>query len=268
MDLGKKNILGVNVNALDYEAVTARIAAAVEAGQALSVTALAVHGVMTGALDLEQRYRLNRIDLVCPDGQPVRWALNSLYRTGLGDRVYGPKLMLKIAAQAAARGWPIFLLGSTPAILESLSAQLRHRFPALQIAGREPSMFRPISAAEAVDVADRIRASDARLVFVGLGCPRQEQWIHAFQARLALPLIAVGAAFAFHAGALDQAPPVLQRWGLEWLYRLVREPRRLWRRYLFLNPLFLLLWLLQAMKLLTLDPAAARGPRDGEKIPG
>lgn len=267
MEHGKKNLLGVQVNAVDYDAVVAQVAAAAEAGQPLSVTALAVHGVMTGALNREQRYRLNHLDLVCPDGQPVRWALNGLHRTALPDRVYGPKLMLKIAALAAAREWPVFLLGSTGPTLERLSAALRHRFPNLRIAGVQPSVFRMISEAEAEALADQIRRSGARLLFVGLGCPRQETWVYEFQSRLSLPLIAVGAAFAFHAGELAQAPPVLQRWGLEWLYRLLKEPRRLWRRYLFLNPLYLVLLVLQALKLLTLKPEAACPPARAE-IPG
>lgn len=261
------NLLGVQVDAVDYDAVVARVATAVEAGQCLSVTALAVHGVMTGALNREQRFRLNHLDLVCPDGQPVRWALNGLYQTALPDRVYGPQLMLKITALAAAREWPVFLLGSTGPTLERLSAALRHRFPNLQLAGVRPSVFRMISEGEAETLADQIRRSGARLVFVGLGCPRQETWVYEFQSRLSLPLIAVGAAFAFHAGELEQAPPCLQRWGLEWLYRLVKEPCRLWRRYLFLNPLYLVLWALQAMKFLTLKPDAGRAPKCTE-IPG
>jgi len=267
MKSGKRNLLGVGVDAVDYEAAGGRIEAAVESGQPLAVTALAVHGVMTGALNREQRHRLNQIDLVCPDGQPVRWALNGLYEAALRDRVYGPQLMLKMAARAAARGWPVFLVGSTSATLARLSDALRHRFPALPIAGAHPSCFHPISEVEADALADEIRCSGARLVFVGLGCPRQERWVYAFRSRLSLPLIAVGAAFAFHAGELDQAPSAMQRWGLEWLYRLAKEPRRLWKRYLLLNPLYLILLALQAMKLFILDPNRARPPTSSE-IPG
>jgi exopolysaccharide biosynthesis WecB/TagA/CpsF family protein len=254
IDRGKRNLLGVRIDAVDYEAAVARVIAAAKAAQPLAASALAVHGVMTGVLDAEHRYRLNRLDLVVPDGQPVRWALGWLHRTRLPDRVYGPTLTLKICERAAAEGLPIFLYGSTPEVLSALTANLVRRFPGLRVAGALPSRFRRLTAAEQEETVARIRASGAAITFVGLGCPRQEVCAFEWRQRLSMPVVAVGAAFTFHAGKLAQAPPRLQRWGLEWLFRLVSEPRRLWRRYVFLNPLYLGLLLLQMTGWHTIDP--------------
>ena len=156
----------------------------------------------------------------------------------LPDRVYGPELTLRVLARAAERGLPVYFYGSHAAVLQSLRARLSARFPDLVIAGMEPSRFRRLTAEENAAIVDGIRASGARLVFVGLGCPRQEVWAYENTGSLHLPVLAVGAAFDFHAGLLRQAPRWMQRRGLEWLFRLTVEPRRLWRRYLVLNPLF------------------------------
>ena len=254
IDRGKRNILGVRIDAVDYDAAVGRIVSAAQQGQSLAVSALAVHGLMTGVLDAAQRFRLNRFDLLVPDGQPVRWALNWLHRARLPDRVYGPELMLRVCRAAAEQGLPVFLFGGTAGLLESLRANLVSLFPMLRIVGTRPSLFRRLRAGERDEVVAAIRASGAALTFVGLGCPRQEVWAYEFRDRLSMPLIAVGAAFNFHAGELPQAPPALQSRGLEWLYRLTREPRRLWRRYLFLNPLYLSLLFLQMTGLSTFDP--------------
>jgi exopolysaccharide biosynthesis WecB/TagA/CpsF family protein len=264
IDRGKHNVLGVRIDAVDYEGAVARIVEAARQRRPLAVSALAVHGVMTGVLDAAQRHRLNRLDLVAPDGQPVRWALNLLHGAGLPDRVYGPNLMLRVCARAAEEGLPIFLYGATEEILADLRTSLLKRFWGLKIAGSRPSAFRQLSAEEQAKVADTIRASGAALTFVGLGCPRQEAWVFEMREALPMPLLAVGAAFAFHAGRLPQAPPRMQAVGLEWLYRLVREPLRLWRRYLLLNPLYVSLLLLQATRLWTIDPD--RGPASVEPL--
>ena len=257
---GKKNILGAWIDAIDYETSVAKIISAAEGGKAMAVSALAVHGVMTGVLDRTHLYRLNHLDLVVPDGQPVRWVLDWLYQTRLPDRVYGPNLMLKICERAAQKELPIYLYGSQPEVLKQLCANLRAQFPRLIIAGSQPSRFRQVSREEKQEIVEEIRGSGAALTFVGLGCPRQEVWVYEYREELMMPLIAVGAAFDFHAGVLSQAPIGLQRLGLEWLYRLVHEPRRLWRRYVFLNPLYLSLVLLQAAGLKRFNPAEAIPP--------
>ena len=256
----KRNVLGVLVDAVDYDGAVERIVRAAEAGQPLSVSALAVHGVMTGVLDSSHRYRLNHLDLVVPDGQPVRYALNWLHGTGLKDRVSGPTLMLQVCEVAAAGGIPIFMYGSRPEVLAALQARLCDLFPSLIIAGAEPSRFRPLSVSEKAETVARIRGSGARITFVGLGCPRQEVWIYEYRDVLSTPILAVGAAFDMHAGYLPRAPMLMQDAGLEWLYRLWHEPRRLWRRYLYLNPLFLVHLTLQLTRLRRYDPADTTAP--------
>ncbi|WP_037228854.1 WecB/TagA/CpsF family glycosyltransferase [Rhodopirellula baltica] len=252
LDYGQHNVLGIGVNAIDYEAAVDRIITAAKNHSPMAVTALAVHGVMTGVLDREHHYRLNQFDLVCPDGQPVRWALNRLHRgtfdgPPLSDRVYGPELTLRLCAQAAKDDVPIFLFGATEEMLQQFADRLCERFEGLRIVGKRASAFRQISAEEREELAEEIRASGAEMCFVGLGCPRQEIFAYEMKEHLSMPLIAVGAAFAFHAGMLEQAPPWMQKNGLEWFFRLTREPGRLWRRYLYLNPAYVSLLTLQKL---------------------
>ncbi|MEG4028064.1 MULTISPECIES: WecB/TagA/CpsF family glycosyltransferase [unclassified Microcoleus] len=260
IDKGKKNVLGILVNAVNYEAAVSKIIAAASAGKPMSVSALAVHGVMTGVLDSTHRYRINHIDLVLPDGQPVRWALNWLYHTELPDRVCGPNAMLQICERAAEEGLPIYLYGSQASVLEALSRNLCQRFPKLIIAGTQPSKFRHVSPQEKQEIAQEIRNSGAAITFVGLGCPRQEVWAYEYRDDLSMPLIAVGAAYDFHAGNLAKSPDFLSKIGLEWLFRMMKEPRRLWQRYVFLNPLYIWLFLLQALKIKQFDPTDATPP--------
>jgi exopolysaccharide biosynthesis WecB/TagA/CpsF family protein len=250
------NILGVGVHALDYQQATDCIIEAARGKRPFAVTALAVHGVMTGRDDPNHRTRLNRLDLITPDGQPVRWALNWLHKTKLTDRVYGPFLTLRVCERAAAEGLSIFLYGSDAETLGALSAALRRRCPNLSIAGTRPSRFRQATEEEwAGDVA-AIRTSNADVVFCGLGCPRQETWVYEMRSQLDRPLIAVGAAFAFWSGRQAMAPAWMQRVGLEWLFRFSREPTRLWRRYLILNPRYLAGLARQTLCPRTFDPPA------------
>jgi N-acetylglucosaminyldiphosphoundecaprenol N-acetyl-beta-D-mannosaminyltransferase len=260
LDHGKKNVLGVRVDAVDYAAAVERVIDAATEPRGYAVTALAVHGVMTGVTDPAHRHRLNTFDLVVPDGQPVRWALNLLHGAGLGDRVYGPALMLEVCRAAAGAGLPIYLYGSRKKVLARLCERLRSLFPELRIAGAQPSRFRRISPGEREEIAREIRGSGARITFVGLGCPRQEVWAYENVARLGMPVLAVGAAFDFHAGLLPQAPPRLQSKGLEWAFRLYQEPKRLWRRYLYLNPLYLALLALQLLGIRSFEAAETRAP--------
>jgi N-acetylglucosaminyldiphosphoundecaprenol N-acetyl-beta-D-mannosaminyltransferase len=239
IDNGKRSVLGVLVDVIDYDAAAAKVLDAARGHRPLAVTALAVHGVMTGVQDRAHGARLNSFDVVTPDGQPVRWALNSLHRATLADRVYGPTLTLRVVEAAAAEGLPIYLYGSTEPTLARLSDALTAQFPNLKIAGAEPSKFRLARPGEAAEIAERIRAAGARIVLVGLGCPRQEQFVYALRPLVDAPLLAVGAAFDYHAGQLRKPPPWMQKRGLEWAWRLGLEPRRLWRRYLLLNPAYL-----------------------------
>ena len=239
--VAKRNILGVLIDDADASTATNLVIDAAHRGGPFSVSAIAVHGVMEGVLDPAHLYRLNSLELVVADGQPVRWALNHLHSAGLRVRVYGPSLMLSVLARAEQGKLPVYLYGSSPDVLSLLSANLQQRFPELIIAGASPSTFGRITAEAADHIGEDIRKSGAQIVFVGLGCPRQEVWAYEFRDRLKVPILAVGAAFPFLAGTLRQAPQWMQDRGLEWLFRLSTEPRRLWRRYLLLSPAYLFL---------------------------
>ncbi len=261
IDRGKRNVLGVLVDAVDYEAATDRVIRAAQERRSYAVTALAVHGVMTGVSDNEHRHRLNNFDLVTPDGQPVRWALNLLGRAGLRDRVYGPTLTLQVLDRAAELELPVFFYGSTTGVLDQLVSNVKKRCPDLIVAGVQPSLFRSTSLAEKDKTVRTIREAGARLVFVGLGCPRQEVFCYEYRNDLDMPLLAVGAAFDYHAGTVREPPAMVQRWGLQWLYRLVQQPRRLWRRYLVLNPLFLMCLAAQRVGFWRPDVATTHPPQ-------
>ncbi len=262
IDLGKKNILGVLVNGIDYEATVEKVIFAANNNQSFGISALAVHGLMTGVLDPVHNYRLNKFNLIVPDGQPVRWALNWLYNARLPDRVYGPNLTLYLCARAAKEALPVYFYGSRPEVLDALQNNLKRKFPQLIIAGTQPSQFRAITVAEKQLIIETIHQSGAKILFVGLGCPRQEIWIYEHLGLLKMPMVAVGAAFDFHAGLLSQAPVWMQNWGLEWFYRLTQEPQRLWRRYFYLNPLYLSYLLMQALHLKKFAPENLPPPRD------
>ncbi len=260
MHLGKRNVLGIQIDAIDYESATGQILAAAREGRGFSVSALAVHGVMTGVDDPEQRYRLNHFDLLCPDGQPVRWMLNALHDAVLVDRVYGPFLTLRVCEAAAREGLGIFLFGGTPGTLAALADNLRRQFPSLIIAASQASRFRQATPDEVADDVRAIRESGAKLCLCGIGCPRQEVWAYEMRDRLSMPVLAVGAAFDFLSGAKPMAPRWMQSAGLEWLHRLAAEPRRLWHRYLVQNPRFVWHATRQLLFHQRYDPADGRPP--------
>ena len=261
----KRNVLGVMVTAIEPPQAVAEILGAARERNGLSVTATAVHGLMTGVEDPEQRYRLNHFDMVLPDGQPVRWALNLLHGCKLRERVAGPDLMWRVCQAASLEGLPVYFYGSTPETLARLTTELTSRLPALIIAGAAPSRFRRQSQEEVEGAAAAIRASGAALLFVGLGCPRQEVWAFENRDLVGIPVLAVGAAFDFHAGTVPRAPRILGRLGLEWVFRLALEPRRLWRRYLRLNPLVLGLLALQAAGLRRFPAGRLRAPLTAQR---
>jgi exopolysaccharide biosynthesis WecB/TagA/CpsF family protein len=234
-------VANILISGATYENATASIISAAQARQLALVGATSVHGLTLGATDPEFGRQLNAFDLLPPDGQPVRWALNLLHDVGLAQRVYGPTLMLRVCEAAAAARLSIYLYGSRPEVLRQLVARLPQAVPGLRIAGYRSPPFRALTDEEDVQDVQDILNSGASIVFVGLGCPRQERWAHAHREQLLLPIVCVGAAFDFHAGTLRQAPTWMQDRGLEWLFRLIMEPRRLWRRYAKHIPIFIAL---------------------------
>jgi N-acetylglucosaminyldiphosphoundecaprenol N-acetyl-beta-D-mannosaminyltransferase len=235
----KVDLFGVGVSLTDYDEATATILHAARQGQGGVVSCHAVHALITAAGDSSLRAKVNTFELVCPDGQPVRWAMNVLRGAHLSDRVYGPDLMLRLCRGAADAGIAIYLYGGTPFVVKRLEANLRHLCPKLKIAGREAPPFRSLIPEEDGAMVERINRSGAGLMFIGLGCPKQDLFGYEHRHLLGAVQVCVGAAFDFHAGVKKMAPSWMQRHGLEWLYRLSQEPGRLWRRYLITNSIFL-----------------------------
>jgi N-acetylglucosaminyldiphosphoundecaprenol N-acetyl-beta-D-mannosaminyltransferase len=247
----RSNLFGILFTATNYAELTTHIFERIDSGRPLNsgVAALAVHGLIEGYNDPILRAQINSLDWVVPDGQPVRWALNYFYSLQLKKRVYGPDLMLHLLEQAAAKGVPVFFYGSKETTLVLLQKNLTKKFPSLVIAGTQGDRFRDSTEDEKWLDRQTIIRSGAKLVFVGRGCPRQEKWVAENKEHIPAVLVAVGAAFDFHAGTVKQAPAWMQDSGLEWLFRLAQEPRRLWRRYLLTNTQFLFVFLLHLLRI-------------------
>lgn len=269
IELPKKGlILGIGISITDYAEVTEQVMAAAQARRLLLVTACDVHCLIEAHDDPAFAAILAHFHIVAPDGQPVRWGLGWTGQAALRERVYGPTLTLHVCEAAAARGLPVYLYGSRAQTLERLRARLTERYPALQIAGTRAGRFRPLSEQEQRDDAAAILESGARIVLVGMGCPRQDFWMWHMRERIALPMLAVGAAFDLHAGLVAQAPPLLQGAGLEWAYRLSREPGRLWRRYLTQTPRYLPLMAAQVLQLRSFARDPDTRSADARPCPG
>jgi len=233
-----RRVLGMRVDATSYAEVADAVIARAEAGAGGMVCVATAHMAIECLDDPALRRAVNSADRVTPDGMSLVWALRRLGVRG-ATRVYGPSLLPTVCARAEARGIPIGLYGGVPAVLEALQTELRRRFPQLLIPFAWSPPFRPLGPAEERSVREAIALSGVRILFVGLGCPRQERWMAAQRDALACVLVGVGAAFDFLAGSKPQAPAWMQDRGLEWLFRLGSEPRRLWRRYLVGNSRFL-----------------------------
>ena len=200
-----------------------------------------VHSVMTARRDHDVRAALDLMDTASPDGMPLVWVLRRRGRKSQ-PRVYGPDLMELALPYGVDRGWRHFFYGTTDETLDRLTESARKLAPGIRIVGRDAPPYRPLTPAEEDDIVDRIRNSGATVVWVGLGMPKQELWMQSVRDRLpGISLMGVGAAFDLLSGTVPQAPDWLQDRGLEWAYRLWREPRRLWRRYLINNPAFAVL---------------------------
>jgi N-acetylglucosaminyldiphosphoundecaprenol N-acetyl-beta-D-mannosaminyltransferase len=232
-------VLGVPLALTDYERTIEWMDATIATGQRGYICVAAVHTVMACQEDRELRDAVLGSDLTVPDGQPLVWAMNALGHD-LSSRVYGPDLMARYCERAALTGARMFLYGGrNQGALVQLALNLRTRYPGLNIVGGYAPPFRALTAEEEDFVLDEINRSQADVVWVGIGVPKQEKWMAGMRGRLRAPvLVGVGAAFDFHAGLVSQAPRGMQSTGLEWAYRLLQEPGRLWRRYLRYNPLF------------------------------
>ncbi len=238
-DISVGSVFGIEFSVLTMDEVVETIIKAATQRRPMSVTALAVHGLIEALNNLEMREAVGQIDIVTPDGQPVRWALNIFSEARLPDRVSGPALMRALCRRAAEEGITIYLFGSAAETCKRLATRLAEDHPRLNIAGVQPDRFREATAEEDMADVQVMNRSGAGIIFVGRGCPRQEKWVAAHKDRIDAVTVAVGAAFDFIAGNISHAPGWMQRAGLEWVWRLMQDPRRLWRRYLMTNSWYL-----------------------------
>ncbi len=238
-------VIGIDVTAVRRLDLAHHLIAEARHHRSTAVVIANTHVLVTARREPDYRDVLTRADVVTPDGMPLVWALRQ-HGHRAQNRVDGPTLMLDMCELASGDApLPIFLFGSTDEVLSRLQEQLHDRFPSLVIAGAWSPPFAPPTEESLAADAARIADSGAAIVFVGLGAPKQERWMDAQRGRIDAVMVGVGAAFDFHAGLLNRAPGWMQRSGLEWIYRLVQEPRRLWRRYLVNNTLFLWWWLVR-----------------------
>jgi N-acetylglucosaminyldiphosphoundecaprenol N-acetyl-beta-D-mannosaminyltransferase len=239
------SIIGLPVAATTYAgAVDWILTHARKTNNSYAVEAANTHVAALARTDRSFGEAMRRFDLICPDGMPLVWALNSKLSTEdkLTDRVYGPTLMLETLKATSGKGadFKHFLLGGKQSTLDKLTRSFATQFPGIAITGTHSPPFGEWPAEEFDRISEKIRKSGANLIWVGLGCPKQEHWIAANKDRLPPGVyFGIGAAFAFHAGEVSQAPPLIQKLGMEWAYRVAMEPRRLFKRYFTYNSLFL-----------------------------
>ncbi len=247
LQIESREILGVRVDATSYERATEQIIAWASAGLSRYVCLCTVNQIMQARDSTTFADAMRQADLVTSDGMPLVWLLR---RLGVphASRVYGPDLMPLVLHAAAREGTPVGFYGGSTDVLDRLVRLVRARFPELQIAYAEAPPFRAPAPHEDEHTLRNLNASGARILFVGIGSPKQELWMHAHRDRVNCVMIGVGAAFDFLTGAKPQAPRWMQRNGLEWLFRLLSEPARLWRRYLLQNPRFVLLITLEMLR--------------------
>ncbi len=255
----KANVFGVNVSVTDYAEAASVIVERGVQRQSFGVSALAVHGLITATQEDEFRDVVNSIDLVTPDGQPVRWAMNFFHGAGLPDAVSGPELTWEVLEAAEAADVGVYLFGSTEETAQGFADEIVRRHPNIRICGVQPDRFRDATPEEDAGDISRINASGAGIVLVGRGCPRQERWVAAHVGKVDAALLAVGAAFDFGAGNLSRPPEWVRRYGLHWAYRLAEEPGRLWKRYLKTNSLFLAKFVQATPKAMLARVAGRRG---------
>ena len=242
-----RRILDTYLNETTYEDACDRIQSLIKTRQSAYIIAANVHVVMTAYWNKHYRNALSKAALVTPDGMPLVWGMRQL-GAPTQSRVYGPDLMLAWCDRATQLNSSIYLYGSTPETLTKLSANLLTTFPHLHIAGTHSPPFRALTPQEEDADIERIRQSGAEVVFIGLGCPKQEEWMYRQMGKLEAVMIGVGAAFRFHSGEVTQAPQWMMKLSLEWVFRLAQEPRRLWSRYLVTNSAFVILFSAQLAK--------------------
>ena len=231
------NVIGAPIDVISFPQAIERISAWSKARESRYVCITNVHSVVTGGQDVDFAQVLAQADMCTPDGAPVAWLMRQQGYAGQ-ERVNGPDLMWLYCAHAEQTGESFFLFGGEQITLDIFQARLAKDFPRLKVAGAISPPFRKLTEQEDAEIVEQINASGAGVVWVSLGCPKQEKWMAAHRGRIQAVMVGVGAAFDYHAGTIVRAPLWMQKNGLEWLHRLSSEPRRLWRRYLVTNTLF------------------------------
>ncbi len=241
----KASVVGVPISVTSYDDVIEKLTNRPQ-DQATVVAVCNVHSVMSARRNQALKEAIAGAEIATPDGVPIVWGLRALVRREQ-TRVYGPELMRKALVDDV--GWKHYIYGSTPETLAALQEKLEEMAPQAEIVGVYSPPFRDMTQEESAAAMEAIRSSGADVVWVGLGMPKQELWMHEIRPELpGIALLGVGAAFDFLAGTKKQAPAWMQKAGLEWLFRLIQEPRRLWRRYVWNNPAYAVLLTLQVIK--------------------
>jgi N-acetylglucosaminyldiphosphoundecaprenol N-acetyl-beta-D-mannosaminyltransferase len=233
-----ETVIGTPIDVIGWNAAIERISKWSKARESRVVCICNAHSLVTACRDESFSEVLRKADMTTPDGYPIAKVLRWMGH-GKQERINGPDLMLRYCEQAAETGESIFLYGGQPDALHALEQSLLRQYPRLRIAGAISPPFRQMSLSEEAETINRINESGAGVVWVGLGCPKQEAWMVSQKGRIHAVMVGVGAAFDYHAGTLKRAPLWMQRNGLEWCFRLMQEPGRLWRRYLVTNSLFI-----------------------------
>jgi exopolysaccharide biosynthesis WecB/TagA/CpsF family protein len=235
----KRSLFGVNVSATCYNELVDFLVHKAKRREPALVGFAPANIIVEAASNLDFQNKLNDFDVVCPDGHPVRWCLNHFHKTGLTDRVYGPATTMRLCEAAVREGLSVYFYGASPSTIDLLCRKMKEILPDLRIAGAESPPFRKLTEQELIETADRINATGANFLFIGTGSVKQETFAWLQRDRIRSVQLCVGAAFDFIAGTKPSAPPWMQKRGLEWLYRLCKEPKRLGRRYFVTNTLFI-----------------------------
>ncbi len=241
------NVVSLNINVCNHESAIRQIAELVEHGKGGYVCFSTVHMIMESHDNAEYGAKVNAADLIIPDGMPLVW-MQKLQGEGQAARVRANDLMILLCAYAEKNDLTVGFYGGKQSVIDAITKRARKDFPKLKIAYAFSPPFRPLTDAEDAEITAEINRKNPDILFMGLGCPKQENWMAAHKNRVKAVMLGVGASFDFFAGNVKESPEWLGKLGLEWLFRLTQEPRRLWRRYLILNPRFVRLATLQLLK--------------------
>lgn len=244
MSFQKVDIFSIPYAVVDYDSAALEIIEQAKKKVSYAVYALPVHGVVENKQNPSFAEAVKKADMIVPDGQPIRWAMNNFHKVGLKDRVYGPLLTLRVLAEANDLGLNVYVYGgATEETLEKFVAFIQNHYPNVKICGK----YREDKPDDNTLTPEMVNEAGTHILLVGRGCPKQEIWVASNKGKIDAVMMAVGAAFAFHAGTIKQAPKWMQKNGLEWLYRLIQEPKRLFKRYFTTNSYFI--WLVIQYKL-------------------